>query len=181
MKVMTFPVLQFPGGRVLPFEERHLTARYVGWLNDPAVVRFSEQRHRRHTLESCRAYFESFRGSSDRFLAIEMEDARLGHVGNMTVAIDTANRVADLAIMIGEPRARGQGIATVAWRAVVRELLEGQALRKVTAGTMAANEPMLRLMKNSGMQLEGRRQRQFLCEGQEVDLVMGAIFAPGGK
>lgn len=175
---MAFPVLEFAGGRVLPFEVHHLTPRYVAWLNDRERMRFSEQRHRTHTLESCRAYFESFRGSADHFLAIESLDAELGHVGNISIAVDGANRVADLSIMVGEPRAAGTGLATGAWRAVLDELLLRRGMRKVTAGTMAANEPMLRLMRRSGMSVEGRRVGHFLYQGQPVDLVMAAKFAP---
>lgn len=51
---MTFPPLDPGPCRVVRFADRHLTERYVGWLNDPAVVRYSEQRHSRHTLWSRR-------------------------------------------------------------------------------------------------------------------------------
>lgn len=174
---MSFPVLEFAGGRVLAFTERHLTTRYIGWLNDHQTMRFSEQRHRTHTLESCRAYFDSFRSSNDSFLAIESVDPTLGHVGNISIAIDAANAVADVSILVGEPRAAGTGIATNAWVTVLAELLARQGMRKVTAGTMATNERMLRLMQRSGMKVEAVRARQFLCEGREVDLVFAAIFA----
>lgn len=175
---MSFPTVTFDGGRVVAFQERHLTERYVSWLNDPEVVKYSEQRHKRHTLASCRAYFESFAGSSNCFLAIELDAPELGHVGNMGVAVDTANRVADLSILLGDRRAWGTGVASRAWSGVLAELLGGQGMRKVTGGTMAANEPMLKLMARSGMQIEGERKRQFLLQGREVDLVMAAAFAP---
>jgi len=174
---MAFPMLQFAGGRVLPFTERHLTQRYVAWLNQPEVVKYSEQRHRQHSLDSCRAYFESFRGSPHEFLAVEADEPALGHIGNMAVAVDEANRVGDLSILIGERRAWGTGLASRAWIAVLEELLRSGRLRKVTAGTMAANTPMLRLMERSGMTIEGRRARQFLLDGAEVDMVFAARFA----
>jgi RimJ/RimL family protein N-acetyltransferase len=174
---MSFSALQFTGGRVVPFTERHLTQRYVDWLNDPQVVRYSEQRHRRHTLDSCRAYFESFRGSPHEFLAIEAADAALGHIGNIAVAVDVANRVGDVSIMVGERQAWGLGLGGRAWCALVDELLADGRLRKVTAGTMATNAPMLRLIERSGMHVEGRRARHFLLEGAEIDLVFAARFA----
>jgi len=168
--------LAFDGGRVVPFEERHLTARYVSWLNDPEVVRYSEQRHIRHTLKSCRAYFESFRTTANEFLAIEADDEQLGHIGNIAVAVDVPNAVGDVSILVGERRAWGTGLATKAWCIVIEELLAGR-VRKVTAGTMSANDRMLRLMQRSQMAIEGRRPRHFLLEGREVDLVYAARFA----
>ena len=174
---MPFPTLSLKSCRVMPFEARHLMPRYVAWLNDPDVVRYSEQRHGRHTLESCRRYFESLRSTSDYFLAIEADDVHLGHIGNIGVAVDLPNRVADVSILVGEKRAWGTGLATVAWCGVLKELFQAQQIRKATAGTMAVNDPMLRLMSRSGMHIEGVKSRQFLLDGQEIDLVMASAFA----
>ena len=57
---MTRPViLETERLTLTPFNtERHLTERYVAWLSDPDVVRYSEQRHRTHTLASCRHFAE---------------------------------------------------------------------------------------------------------------------------
>ena len=177
---MNFPQLELDSCRVLPFGDHHLTHRYVSWLNDPEVVRYSEQRHRRHTLESCGAYFRSVSDSADHFLAIEATAPDLGHIGNIGVSVDAANRVADVSIIVGEKRAWGTGLATRAWKGVVEQLLSGQALRKVTAGTMAVNDPMLRLMERSGMHIEGTRARHYVWEGQEVDLMLAAVFRNAG-
>lgn len=172
---MSFPVLRFADGVVRPFEQRHLTPRYVSWLNDPEVVRYSEQRHRTHTLDSCQAYFDSFAGSPDHFLAIEAD--RHGHVGNIGISVDVSNAVADVSIIVGEKAVWGTGIASQAWCAVIDMLLKGRSVRKVTAGTMSVNEPMLRLMARSGMVVEAIRKRQALWEGKEVDMVYAAAFA----
>ena len=157
------------------FSESDLTAGYVPWLNDPAVVKYSEQRHVNHTLDSCLDYFERFREGDDLFLALVERDLGLGHVGNLTVTVDRFNGVADVAIIIGEFEARGKGYGKEAWTCITEFLLAQPRVRKVTAGTMALNVPMLRLMKAAGMVEEGRRQGQFLLDGSEVDLVMGAI------
>lgn len=169
--------------RVVRFADRHLTDRYVGWLNDPAVMRFSEQRHRTHDRAECAVYAASFAGSSNMFLAVEATDPPLGHVGNITVAIDRPNASADVSIVIGEPAARGTGIGRSAWCAIVDWLLGPGQLRRVTAGTMAANLPMLALMRHSAMTIDAVRPRAFLLEGEEIDLVMAVRFAdrPAGR
>ncbi|KTD24318.1 putative N-acetyltransferase [Legionella lansingensis] len=171
-----FPVLESGDIRIVKFERKHLTQRYVSWLNDPEVVKFSEQRYYEHTLATCTSYFEAVEKTTDHFLAIEALTPNLGHIGNIGVAIDIHNRVADMSIIVGEKKAWGTGLATTAWSAVLRELLMNQGIRKVTAGTMAMNESMLRLMKRSGMKIEARRARHFIWEGKEVDLVQSAIF-----
>ncbi len=159
----------------MPFSEQHLTETYVGWLNDPEVVRYSEQRHRTHTLESCRAYARGFAGSGDSFLAVEADG--LGHIGNLVVTRDAPNACADMSIMIGAPAARGQGYGTEAWGAVLKHLLKIEGLRKVTAGTMAANKGMVAVMRRTGMTIEATRPCQFLLDGEEIDLVMAGALA----
>jgi RimJ/RimL family protein N-acetyltransferase len=162
--------------RLEPFSERHLSARYVGWLNDPNVTRYSDQRLRRHSLESCRSYAQSFIDSPNYFWAIVTDENALGHVGNITAYVDETNKVADLGILVGEAQARGVGYATDAWTTACDFLFRQAKMRKITAGTMAVNEPMMRVMTRVGMTVEGGRRRQYLWEGQEVDFVGGALF-----
>jgi RimJ/RimL family protein N-acetyltransferase len=169
------PLLRGQGVVLEPFEGRHISSRYVAWLNDPAVVRFSEQRHKAHSLESCRAYAASYVGTPNHFWAIIA--GSLGHIGNLSATVDEANRVADLAILIGERECWGKGLGTSAWTAAMQWLLQDGGMRKVTAGTMAANQGMLSIMKKSGMMEEGRRRAQFLHDGASVDLVLVARFA----
>lgn len=159
-----------------PFSRRHLTARYVAWLNDPATVRYSEQRHRTHTLDACRAYWKSFEGTPHYFWAIECREPSLGHVGNLNAYVDVRNGVADLGILIGEPAARGRGLALEAWTAVCDFLFRQAGVRKITAGMMAANQPMVRLARRAGMKRDGRRRDQYLLDGKPVDIVYAALF-----
>ena len=68
------PNLDLPRCRVMRFSADQDSEKYVAWLNDPEVVRFSEQRHYQHTAESCRVYFKSQGNSSGLFLAIMAKD-----------------------------------------------------------------------------------------------------------
>ena len=165
--------------QIVPFCEAHLTPQYVAWLNDPVVVRYSEQRHYCHTLESCCAYRQSFAGTPHRFWAIIADDSDIPdsrHIGNINAYIDPLNGVADVGILIGQRGAWGQGYGIEAWTAICRHLLCECGLRKITAGTLSVNTPMLRLMARAGMREDGRRIRQYLFEGQEVDIVYTALF-----
>ena len=162
--------------RILPFSEAYLTPEYVDWLNDPEVVRYSEQRHRAHTLASCRAYCESFRGSPHYFWAIVERELGLGHIGNMTAYVNAHNRVADLGILIGNRDAWRKGYASEAWAIVCDYLFEHADMRKISAGTLAANIGMLAVMRATGMVDDGRRSRHSLLDGSETDVIHAAVF-----
>ena len=165
-----------------PFPMRLLTDRYVSWLNDPEVVRYSEQRHKHHTIESCRHFVESFVPSPSHLWAINANDPELGHIGNIHADVDAANRVADIAILIGERRVWGHGYGLEAWMAVCDWLVRAGGMRKVTAGTLAENAAMLAVMRKSDMKDDGIRPRHYLFEGREIDIVHMAMYAgPDGK
>ena len=169
-------VLETKRLRLVPFSLRHLTERYVAWLNDPEVVRYSEQRFRQHTLGSCREYWMSFEGTPHAFWAIEALDSSQGHVGNITAHVDAHNQTADVGILVGERAAWGRGLGGEAWSAVVEHLLAQPGVRKVTAGTLSCNAAMLAVMRRSGMVDDGRRARQCLVDGAEMDVVHAARF-----
>jgi RimJ/RimL family protein N-acetyltransferase len=167
-------VLRTPLLTLAPFGAEHLSQRYVSWLNDPEVVRHSEQRHRAHSLESCRAYVESFADSPSGLWAMLTRQG--GHVGNVTATVDAPNAVAELGILIGERSHWGRGLATQAWTALADHIFRARGLRKLVAGAMAENAAMLRVAEKLGMRQDGRRARHFLLDGREVDAVLFALF-----
>jgi RimJ/RimL family protein N-acetyltransferase len=161
---------------ITPFSEKHLTPRYVAWLNDPELMQFSEQRHKTHTPESCRDYWRSFEGTPHYFWALEELEAGHRHLGNLNAYVDPVNRLADVGILIGEKDSHNRGYALEALAAVFDFLFAGLGIRKLTQGTMALNAPMLRVMNKLGMVPDGVRKRHYLCQGQEVDVVHMAVF-----
>ncbi|MFC1883613.1 GNAT family N-acetyltransferase [Thermodesulfobacteriota bacterium] len=165
-------------GRLLiePFSEKHLSQRYVNWLNDPDVVRFSEQRFKSHTLDSCREYMHSFEGTPNFFWACVSLDPNIGHIGNINAFIDINNMSADVGILIGESKQWGKGYGFEAFTAVVNFLFREEKIRKVTVGTLVVNKGMMKIISRLGMIDDGRRLRHVLLNGEEVDVVHGALF-----
>lgn len=159
-----------------PFSEKHLTKVYVGWLNDLEVVRFSEQRHRKHTLESCRKYIDSYIGTQNRIWAICVLNDELLHIGNITAHVNTDNNIADVGILIGAKEVWGKGYGTESFVAVLNYLIENLGIRKVSAGALSTNTRMLKVMEKSRMVDDGRRSKHYIWEGQKVDMIHMAIF-----
>jgi RimJ/RimL family protein N-acetyltransferase len=161
---------------IKPFTVEHLTPRYVSWLNDPLVVRYSEQRHKKHTVESCHAYMNSFENTPHYFWAIEEIETGMGHIGNINAYIDTNNLIADIGILIGVNDAWNKGYGFEAFEAVCGFLARKETIRKITAGTMSTNLSMLKILEKMNMVPDGQRKRQFLFEDREADLIHMALF-----
>ena len=173
---MANDVLETADLTLQPFTESHLTEHYISWLNDPDVVRFSEQRHHDHSRASCKSFIRQFNEGPNTLWAI-IEKSTGRHIGNINTSIDSPNKVADLAIMIGEKDVWGKGYGSQAWNAVMHYLFDRCAIRKITAGTMAVNTGMLAIMRRCGMTIEGQRKGQFMVDGKPVDMIMAARFA----
>ncbi|MEM7122378.1 MAG: GNAT family N-acetyltransferase [Pseudomonadota bacterium] len=156
-----------------PFSDRFLTDTYVAWLNDEETVRYSEQRHRSHSVESCRTFVVAATSPPNLMWAIvrkEMDD----HIGNVTASVDERNGVADLGMMIGSANCRGRGYGVEAWACAKSYLLGERNLRRVEAGAMSENAAMLAVFQSTGMTEEGRRKGHFLLDGRPVDMVLVA-------
>jgi RimJ/RimL family protein N-acetyltransferase len=161
---------------ITPFSKRHLTEHYVNWLNDPELMRFSEQRHKTHTLESCYTHWKSFEESPNYFWAIEEIESGFGHIGNMNVYVDKNNLLADVGVLIGEKQTQNSKYGTEAWIGVCNFLFQKAGIRKITAGTFSVNFPMLKLMRYVGMINDGVRKRHYICSGEEMDIIYMALF-----
>ncbi len=160
-----------------PFSEGLLTENYVSWLNDAEVVKYSEQRHKKHTIQSCREYFQTLESSSHYLWAVTEKNAEKEHIGNINAYIDDKNSIAEVGILIGCKMAWGKGYGLEAWNAVC-EFLFQKGIRKIIAGTVATNKGMLCIMKKSGMKTEGIRKNQYVIDGMEVDMILVAKFNP---
>jgi ribosomal-protein-alanine N-acetyltransferase len=158
-----------------PFAATDITPEYIAWLNDPLVVRYSNQRFIRHTEASCQRYFGSFSGSPNLFLSIRMKEDDLA-VGTMTAYIAPHHGTADIGIMIGRSSVWGRGVGQDAWNTLLGWLVGQPGIRKITAGAMSSNISMIKIMEKSGMQHEATRARQELLDGEPQDLLYFARF-----
>lgn len=158
-----------------PFGADDITDQYIGWLNNAQVVRFSNQRFRRHDAESCAAYLASFEHSANHFVSIRRRTDDVA-IGTMTAYVSLPHQTVDVGIMIGAPDVWGHGYGQDAWDTLLAWLAGRADIRKITAGTVEGNTGMQRLMQRSGMSLEARRVAQEIVEGQPQDIVYYARF-----
>ena len=163
--------------KIVNFSKKHLTQQYVDWLNDFDVVRYSEQRHYQHTLNTCNEYFKIQNSSLNYFLAIELNNLSKKHVGNIGVDVDPYNNKADVSIIIGDKSVWGTGVGSRAWSLVVDILIKQLGFRLITAGTMETNMSMIKLMKRSKMTIDAILPNRFVYEDKQVGLV-AASYSP---
>ena len=138
---------------------------YLKWLCDEQVVKYSEQRHKKHTPETQREYLKSFDGP----LKIWEIKRNAKPIGTITVDWDIPNSIANIGIMIGETLVWGQGYGAEAWDAVCKYLFE-EGVRKVEAGCMASNRRMRSTLERCGFEHEATIPNYFLFNGKPEDM-----------
>lgn len=149
----------------------------VGFLNDKAVVRYSEQRHKVHTHLSQAAYVERFFSDNDvaywvMYLKHMPRGAVGACVGTMTATIDWRNMRAELGILLGNKSVWGTGLGKEAWAAAMNAL-RNVGIEKITAGMMATNTPMIKTCLSCGMRQEAEITDYFMDdEGKRVNLII---------
>mgnify|MGYP001607997036 CR=1 FL=1 len=157
------------------FSEDHINDRYLNWLNDPEVLRYSNQRFKSHDYESCRTYLKSFQGTGNLFLAIHVKPSGL-FVGTMTAYFSSPHKTVDIGIMIGDKGLWGKGIGRDAWGSLTSFLLNTSLVRKVTGGTVRCNVGMVKIMLKTEMQPDGVRIAHELVGNIPQDILYFARF-----
>ena len=145
----------------------------VGWLSDQETMRYSEQRHRTHTIQTQIEYIKSFLNHPDNVLREIRVNGDM--VGTISAYVDRFNLVADVGLLI--PRYHwGKGYGYTAWAALCDTLFDNVGLRRIEGGCMAANTAMIEIFRKYGMHEEGRRQNHFIVDGAYSDLVLYGRF-----
>ena len=161
-----------------PVELSDVKEQYQAWMNDPAVMQYTESRFQTHSLEQIRDYVRSVqKDSSSRFFAIvEQESGK--HIGNIKIGhIHPVHRHADVGIIIGDKASWGKGYATESLQMVAGYARQSLHLHKLMAGIYANNIGSIQAFLKAGFAQEGRFACHWFCDGEYVDgLQMGLLL-----
>jgi RimJ/RimL family protein N-acetyltransferase len=146
---------------------------YLRWLSNHTVVKYSEQRHVvERTREGQRSYIASFNvGEYQNEESQLWEIQRTGvPIGSVTAHTNVPNKSANIGIMLGEPKVWGTGYGIEAWMAVTEYLFD-KGIRKVEAGCMASNGPMISVLNKAEFTKEATLPNYFLLDGKPEDML----------
>ena len=144
------------------------TDKYLGWLNDPDVLRYRAKKDYISTMEDVRNFIKSAHASKDLFLAICLKSTKK-HIGGISLApIDLTHRTAALNIMIGEKSEWGKGYGKEAIAALTKHAFMNMDLNKLW--TQSANPAFNAVVKKLGWVHEGTKRQIFLLDGKYVDV-----------
>jgi RimJ/RimL family protein N-acetyltransferase len=168
---------------LMPFADTHLQdSRYFAWLRNPANARrigrpeylrkFSAAQVRKHVQRLWKTPGCHFFAVVDRGTKIFLGTAKIQF---FDVTGPRAG-VADIGLMIGDPKFRGRGLAGDILGQLCRVAFRRFRARKLTAGVLANNLPALRAFLRTGFRIEGRLRRQLVSGGRPQDHILLGCF-----
>jgi ribosomal-protein-alanine N-acetyltransferase len=155
---------------VRALEERDLEGAYPSWFQDQEVCKYNSHGKFFKTSQFFRNFYQSLDGE-DR-VVWAMCHIKDGHIGNVSLqSLSFINRSAEFAVILGDRRHWGRGVAKLAGLALLTHGFGRLNLNRVSCGTAATNLGMQRLAVALKMREEGRRRDALYLDGKWVDVV----------
>ncbi|MBI4065717.1 GNAT family N-acetyltransferase [Candidatus Kaiserbacteria bacterium] len=149
---------------------------YVNWFNDAEVC----QHNAHHTYPYNRKLAEQYIKDANRqkhTMVLAITNKKGTHIGNVSLqSINYISRSAEFAIIIGNKRYWGKGVAKEAGRLLLKHGFGALNLHRIYCGTSANNIAMQKVALALGMRKEGRRRDAIYKNGMYADIIEYGIL-----
>jgi RimJ/RimL family protein N-acetyltransferase len=160
--------------RLTLFSKKDINFKYIKWLNNKNLLRYSNNRFKKITYHTLKKYFLSFDNKNNFFFKISSLNNVF--IGTTTCYIDRNHKTANIGIMIGDKQFTNKGFGVDAWISLINYLFKEKKINKIYAGTMDCNIGMKKICKKSGMKMEARFKDHEKLGKKYHDLVFFSIF-----
>ena len=142
--------------------------KYVSWMIDSEVVKYSENQYRSFSIEKQRLYVENclFEKDIDLYgIFINSE-----HIGNICLkGLTSIHQRAEITYLIGSKNLWGKGIANRAIAEIINKVVEEYSLKKLYAGIAKENIASKKVLEKNNFVLEGVRKNHLFFNNTFMD------------
>ena len=140
------------------FLKKDITKFYINALNDLQLTKYSRQKYIFHKKSNCIHYLNSFKKSKNLFLKIVCKKANK-FIGTTTIYFSSDNMSADIGIFIMNKNFHRLGYAAEVYKLLTSFLFDNSfKVEKITAGTLAENTAMIKVLKKAGFKIERKKK-----------------------
>lgn len=149
-----------------PLTSDYATAAYLGWMNEPEVIKHLESGGN-YTLEMLQSYLEEQEAKDIYFWAIHLKNNDK-HIGNIKIdPISIETQEGEYGIMMGDIDSWGKGYGKEASKCVIEYCFHTLKLKAITLGVLEENSAAVALYKKLDFniiekKISGKKQRQSL-------------------
>jgi len=161
-----------------PLSLKHLSQKYVDWLNDTDVIRYLESGGN-YSIEALKAFLQEQEKKDILFWAILIKGENL-HIGNIKIdPIDSTDRSGEYGIMMGDKDQWGKGYAKEASIRIIEHCFKDLRLSKITLGVVDKNMTALNLYKKIGFEKASVISDYGVYEGQMCNSIRMVKYNDG--
>ena len=147
---------------------------YVSWLNNKKLLKYSNQRFENNTINNLKKFYLSLKKNNDFFCKIVTKNKIF--IGTIICRINHNHKTGNLGILIGNKKFKSKDMGYDAWITAIQYLKKSKKLRKIYAGTLTCNKPMLKIFKKSKMKFEARLKKQEIYRNKYYDTLIYSKF-----
>jgi len=176
---LSAPIIKREGlvitGRIVylrPLGDEDISDRYLRWLNDPEVSRYTDRSGRKFERQDIIDYVATANCSPDQLLlGIFLKDND-EHIGNTLLRdVDFHNGTGEISNMIGEKDYWGKGVVVDTDKYLIHYAFSVLKLRKIIIGNLAPNRGATFKSSQLGFTLEGQLREHAVMDGRPVNVL----------
>lgn len=150
---------------------------YYKWFNDREICRYNNHGRFPYTRALCLDYIKKVSSNDqDLVFAICMMDTDK-HIGNIALQhINFIDKNAEYAIIIGDKKSWGKGVASEASHLIINHGFTMLNLNRIYCGTSSENIHMKGLADRIGFKKEGTQRQAFYKNGKFNDIFIYGLL-----
>ena len=159
---------------------KDVNKKYLDWMNDLEVTKFTEQRFKKHSLFDLRKFVKEKNNSKTEYLfgIFVIQKSTLIHVGNIKLGpIDKFHKSAEVSYIIGDKNFWKKGIGSKAVKLLIKVAKKQFRLRKLIAGCYENNYGSIKVLKRNLFKKEASLKSQIIFGSKRINkLIFGLLI-----
>lgn len=138
-----FNEVKFQNITIKNFIKKNINNRYINWLNDPEVVKYSSQKKFKHTYKSCLKYYNKCQIENCYYLAIFIKKK---HIGNIYCKLKSSKSIS-IRILLGDKNFWNKGMGFLIYKILINNFFHNLNYERVYSNTTNKNIGMIKIFK----------------------------------
>jgi RimJ/RimL family protein N-acetyltransferase len=167
--------LELPRATLRSLEVDDVDHRYLGWLQDPEVVRYQNARFEDVSERKLQEFVAGH--DNDKTFLLGIFDHHSGlHIGNHRTVCDLNHLRAHIGVMIGDKNYWGSGIVAETRAALLGFLFQARGIHKVCGSVYSDNVASVYNYQALGFEAEAIRVSHVVSNEHRCDLIEFVLF-----
>tara|TARA_B110000008_G_scaffold274152_1_gene309484 strand:+ start:2148 stop:2672 length:525 start_codon:yes stop_codon:yes gene_type:complete len=139
--------------KIKQYKKPYISKRWIKWLNDKEITKFSNQRFLVHSLKTQRTYINNLRKNNTVFFKIYLEAQEIGNI--FLTDIDKINKNCGIGYLIGKKLLWNKGIATFAVKFIIKYAFIKLKMKKIYTWCYSNNNGSKKVLMKNNFKIEG--------------------------